>query len=882
VKEISMLRLQSIVAGIRALFRKKQVEQEMDEELRGYLDADVKEKMRSGMSHEQALRAARVEMGSMDAVKEGIRSVGWEATLGTLRQDLRYGLRQLKRNPGFTAVAVITLAFGIGVNTAIFSLLHDTILARLPISHPQELVQLMWRERMESGSNFNWPDYEPLLAPQPALPGLFAYLIEEMNLRSGNVSERVRAHLVSGSYYSTLGVKAFLGRTLVAGDDRPAAALAAVLSYAYWGRRFGFDPAVIGRAVYLDGTPFTVVGVAPPEFYGLNRLAAPDITCPLHVTPRQDRKSYYVSYFARLQAGVSIEQARAQVAARFQALLDEELKSERRWMGKLKLDVISAATGEESVHWLLGEPLRVLSILVGVVLLICCTNLATLLLGRAAARSREIAVRLAIGAGRWRIVRQLLTESVLLATAGGTVGLFVGYGVHELLQTLLGIDQSTSLQFRLYWPLLAFTAGVSLVTGIAFGIVPALRATGVNPGAVMKGEAPGVGRLGLGPTRTFLVVQVAASVLVLVGATLFIRTLRNLEGVDAGFNRDHLLLMTIDPRESRFQGDRVIDLFDELTERICAVPGVRSAALGEWALFGEGAQSIWVQGSTQGGGGTAFNIVGPDFFATAGIPLLLGREFSPHDRPGAPLVAIVNEAFVRRYFPGQNPLGRRFGDEGPKSAGKYEIVGVVKDGTYRSLRWAPPPADFHSFWQSPPFLPFVLHVRVMGNTGAVAASLREAIRGIDRGLVVYDVRTMTEQVNGTLRQERTFAMLSLLFGALALGLCCVGLYGVTAYSVTRRTNEIGIRMALGASRAQVLWLFLRETLGLVVIGAVIGTPIALACAKFVKSLLFGLTPADPASLAIALLMLAGVAAVACLLPARRATKVDPMVALRYE
>jgi predicted permease len=371
-------------------------------------------------------------------------------------------------------------------------------------------------------------------------------------------------------------------------------------------------------------------------------------------------------------------------------------------------------------------------------------------------------------------------------------------------------------------------------------------------------------------------------VLVLVGATLFNRTLRNLEGVDAGFNRDHLLLMTIDPGESRFQGDRVTGLLDELTERIRAVPGVRSAALAENALFREGVQTIWVQGSVHAGEAASYNIVGPDFFATAGIPLLLGREFSPHDRLGAPLVAIVNEAFVRKYFPGQNPLGQRFGDEGPNSSGKYEIVGVVKDGRSRNLRWAQHPADFHSFWQSTVNAPFVLHVRVMGNTGATAASLGQAIRGIDSGLVVYDVRTMTEQVNGTLRQERTFAMLSLLFGALALGLCCVGLYGVTAYSVTRRTKEIGIRMALGAPRAQVLWLFLRQTLGLVVIGVVIGTPIALVCAKFAKSLLFGLTPADPASLAIALLMLAGVAAIACLLPARRATKVDPMVALRYE
>jgi predicted permease len=464
---------------LRSLFKRERVEQELGDELRFHLEKLTAENVARGMGPQDARYAALRELGGIEQIKEECRDMRRVNYIENLIQDIRYGLRQLRRSPGFTAVAVLTLALGIGVSTAIFSLLHDTILARLPISHPQEFVQLTWLEGTEIGTTFNWPDYEPLLAPQPALPGLFAYLIEEMNLLSGNSSERVCAHLVSGSYYSTLGVKAFLGRTLAAGDDRSAAAPAAVLSYTYWGRRFGFDLAAVGRTVYLDDTPFTVVGVAPPEFYGLNRLAPPDITCPLHVTPRQDRKSYYVSYFARLQPGVSIEEARAQVAVRFHALLDDELKSERSWMGKAKLDVISAATGEGSVRMLLGELLQVLSILVGVILLISCTNLATLLLGRAAARSREIAVRLALGAGQWRIVRQLLTESVLLGAGGGVVGLFVGYGVHALLRALLGIDQPASLQFPLHWPLLAFTAGVSLVTGIAFGLAPALRAMSI-------------------------------------------------------------------------------------------------------------------------------------------------------------------------------------------------------------------------------------------------------------------------------------------------------------------------------------------------------------------------------------------------------------------
>jgi len=521
---------------LRSQFHKKELDQELSEELAFHIEQETEENIAAGMSAEDARYAAMRKFGGIDQAKEECRDAWGLRFIDTLLQDLRFGLRMLAKNPGFTAVAILTLALGIGVNTAIFSLLHDTILARLPISHPEELVQLTWLHGTEGWSTFNWPDYEPLLAPQPALPGLFACLRQEMNLRAGNVSEQVRAHLVSGSYYSTLGVKAILGRTLVVGDDQPAAAPAAVLSYRYWGRRFGFDPAAVGQTVYLNGTPFTVVGVTPPEFFGVNRLEPPDITCPLRVTALPEGNSYYVSYFARLQPGVSIEQARAQVGIRFHALLDDELKSERNWMGKLKLDVISGATGEESVQMLLVEPLRVLSILVSVLLVICCTNLATLLLGRGAARSREVAVRLALGAGRWRIVRQLLTESVLLGATGGAVGLFVGYGVHSLLRTLLAIDQSTSLQFHLHLSLLAFTAGVSLVTGIAFGLAPALRAARLSLGSIIKGDAPAVGRLWAGPTRSFLVVQVAASVLLLVGAMLFNRTLRNLETVDAGFN----------------------------------------------------------------------------------------------------------------------------------------------------------------------------------------------------------------------------------------------------------------------------------------------------------------------------------------------------------
>jgi predicted permease len=372
--------------------------------------------------------------------------------------------------------------------------------------------------------------------------------------------------------------------------------------------------------------------------------------------------------------------------------------------------------------------------------------------------------------------------------------------------------------------------------------------------------------------------------LLIMGATLFLSTLRNLVAVDAGFDREHLLLMTIDPRETRYQGDRVTALLDELMERVAALPGVRSAALARLPLFhNSAAKHVWMQGDAATADAyVGVNIVGPNFFATSGTPLLMGREFSARDRAGAPLVAIVNEAFARKYFPGRNPLGQRFGDLGPKSAGRFEIVGVVKDARYASLRFPPYPTVFQSLWQYGQVPAFVLHVQVMGDPGVMAGSIRRSIQGIDPSLVVYGVRTMAAQISGTLLQERTFATLCALFGALALALCCVGLYGVTSYFVTRRTKEIGIRTALGASRGEVVWLFLREALMLVGVGAIIGTPAALVSMRLFRSLLFGLTPSDPGSLLIALLMLTGVAVVACLLPARRAARVDPMVALRYE
>jgi predicted permease len=800
----------------------------------------------------------------------------------------------LARNRGFTVVAVLSLALGIGANTAIFSLLDQAMLEPLPVKNPRELVQVLlaWPSGSRTG-NMDYPEFRSLGESHASFSGALMYAARYVNFQSDNVAERIRALLVSGSFYSTLGVNAFMGRTIMGEDDRPSAVPVAVLSYAFWQRRFARSPSVLGKTVYLNGSPFLIVGVMPPEFFGVDRLTVGDIAVPLASVQSPGQ----VWCLGRLKPGFSLAQARAELAVSLHQALEDmggELKNWSSWDRQqylgLKVDLRRAGTGTWGLELMLAERLPLLIMPVVVLLLITCTNVANLLLARGAVRAREISIRLAVGAGRGRICRQLLTESVLLSMLGGLLGLVVAVWAHDLLVSFLPIGSWGVVEFRLNMPVLAFTAVVSILTGIMFGSLPALSLTrriGVYP--ALKGEMPPIsGRLRLGPTRTLLVVQLAASVVLLVGAALFVRTLRNLQTLDAGFDREHTLLMSIDPRQSRFQGERVVSLFDELTERVRAIPGVRSAAFAEIALFGQGSvqKSLWVEGysySPKDNQMVAFNVVGPGFFANAGIPLLLGRDFGPRDRAGAAApVAIINEAFASKFFPRQDPIGRHFGDAGAGSSGKYEIVGVVKDAKYWTLREQPRPAVFQSLWQSTDSRPVELHVRTAGKPAAMTARIRQEIQSVDKDLVVYDVRTMTEQVNTTLTEERMFALLSTLFSALALGLACVGLYGIAAYAVTRRTNEIGIRMALGATRSNVLWLVLRETMALVAIGAAIGTLAALACARFVQTVLFGLAPNDPASVATAVVALVLVAALACFLPARRAMKVDPMVALRYE
>jgi predicted permease len=661
-----------------------------------------------------------------------------------------------------------------------------------------------------------------------------------------------------------------------------------VLGYSFWTRRFGRDPEVLGKTVYLDGLPVTIVGVTPPEFFGLDVAAPPDITVPL------GNPAHFEPWiWARLKPGVSMRQAQPELEAAFQRVLETLRPGSKDWSVpdrerrlSQRAQFLPADKGAPGFQVAYEQSLQVLLAFAGVVLLIACANIASLLLARSAARAGEIGLRLAIGAGRRRLVRQLLTESVLLSLVGGVLGVFFAlWGYRVLLALLVGENVPETLGFRLDFRVLAFTAALSVLTGVLFGIAPALRATGGDVFSTLKRDP----RLGGAPrqrlTKSLVVVQVAASIVLLAGAGLFARTLRNLRAIDPGFHPESVLTMRIDAAQHRVPGQRSAEFYRELIRQVQAIPGVKAASLAEIPLFGAGGYwtTVWADSfpdAPEDDHKTGFNNVGPDFFRSAGVPLLAGREIGERDDRSAPEVVIVNEALAHKYWPYGNPVGRRLG--WPEARTKFEIVGVVRNTKYGNLRQPVPPMVYFSLLQQEKLGEVTLHVRTLGAPALLAARIRRQIQALDSGLPVYRIETLADGVDRTLRRERMFATLSGFFGLLALALTCVGLYGVIACAVARRTNEIGLRIALGATRTAVVWMVLRETLMLVAGGAIIGVPAALASTRLLRGLLFGLTPFSPATLAAATLLLAALGAFAGYLPARRAALLDPTSALRHE
>ncbi|HXB70298.1 MAG TPA: ABC transporter permease [Candidatus Acidoferrales bacterium] len=892
-------------------WRRKVTERDLEREIREHLELEAEEQRERGLAPQEAGNAARRAFGNPTLVAENTRAVWKWTALGHLAQDFCYGLRTMRKNLAFTAAAVLSLALGIGANTAIFSLIDALLLRSLPVHNPGELVQVMLVQQGHAVNSFGYPAIGALAARTDLFAGLCGFSDAAFNLTSGDGVERAAGAWVTGGYYQTLGLQPFAGRLLTAGDDQPGAPPVAVLSYDYWDRRYGHDFNVLGRALQIEGKPVTIVGVSPPGFIGANVGGAANLTLPLAALPQLipsraqqlESRSQWLRVLARLKPGgsigisigISIAQAKARLAVIWPrmapiATAPRMSPEQRQALLASSIDLIPGGTGSSYFREQFRRPLFILMGITGLVLLIACANFANLLLARGTARAKEIALRFAIGAGRGRIVRQLLTESLMLSLLGAALGIALAGIGSRLLVALLSTGRTAILlDLQPDARVLLFTSAIAVVTGIVFGLVPALRATAAGPGPALKADAGITPRTRSRLLPALVTSQVALSLVLLIGAGLFIRTLRNLQQIDPGFRREGVLLVLLDASRAGYRagdkGTRLTAVYQELLNRYAGLPGVLSASLSNNTPLSGGIHSgpVSINGQPPTQESAHFNSVSPRFFETLGTPRVLGRDFNEHDEAGAAAVAIVNEAFVRRYLPGVPPMGQQVA-MGENRAKPMEIVGVVKDAVSFSLRQPPPPTVYAPYLQNPETVGFIyFEIRAAGSLSQTAALVRDDLRArFPQTPVQAQVLPLTEQVDRALIQERLLAALGACFGVLALMLAGVGLYGLLAYTVTRSTSEIGIRMALGAMPGEVLWLVLGSALRLVCLGVAVGIPAAWAASRLIATMLFGLTATDPFTILGATLMLILAALLAAFLPARRATHVDPMVALRHE
>jgi predicted permease len=823
----------------------------------------------------------------------------------------------LLKHKGFTAVAVLSLALGIGANTAIFSLMDAVMLRALPVTDPERLVLFGNAESAgvtigfpdSSWDLFSYPTYREIRRRNQVFSDVaavhsFPSRVHGVVYARGSTGEleQINAQMVSGTYFSVLGVNAILGHTFTADDDlNPGGHPVVVVSNSWHQRRFGGDPSVIGAAITIDKTSYTIIGVAPRDFFGTTVGESPDIWVPLSMEEQLPpgwkglNNNMFQSLYliGRLKPAVGVEQAGADANLLFKQLLLEysgAQPSEERLQDiqQARVELTPAGRGLSELRKEFSLPLKILMVVVGVVLLIACANIANLLMARATARQQEFTVRVALGASPFRIGRQLLTESLLLSLLGGAAGVLAGsWGSSALVAMASSGPQSLPLNVEPDLRVLSFTLIVSVVSAIVFGTAPAIRASRVELSASLRsnrGSSSAMTRSLLG--KALLVSQVALSLLLLVGAGLFVRTLVNLQRVDTGFNQDHVLLFQIDVDSIGYKQDaRLVKLYKDVEEKVSLIPGVRAASFSMFA-FNQGGWSS--PASTRGDSSSARteqhvtnNSVGPDFFQAMGLPILTGRGFGAQDTEASPKVAVISEALALRLFLGDSPLGRRFGIGGPEHSEEIEVIGIVRNAKYGDLMEEPQPMAYYPYSQSINFLSN-FEVNFSGDPGAIVAETRRAIKEVNRDLPIVEAVRMSEHVGRSLVQQKLIAKLSSFFGLLALLLACIGLFGIMSYSVARRTNEIGIRMALGADRSDVLRLVMREGLAPVLIGVVIGLPAALGGSQLIASLLFGIKPVDPLTIFVATLLLLTMAAIAGYLPARKASRVDPMTALRCE
>ena len=829
--------------------------------------------------------------------------------MNDIGRDIRHALRSLRKAPGFLAVVILTLGLGIGANASIFSLMDQILLRPLAVHDPGSLVLLdgpgAFMGRTQNEMTFSYPMYRDLRDRNEVFTGVVARFPLSLTAVWRGVSERADGDLVSGNYFEILGVRPALGRLFTAADDRmPGAHPIAVLGYGYWQRRFGGDPDILNQTMTINGHPLTIVGVADRKFTGIQVGRSVDVMVPImmkaEMTPTwndlDNRRSRWLNVMARLKPGVSQTQAAAAMNVIYRQINEQEIKDvpggsenfRKRFVTK-HLDVLPGGKGLSDLRRQFSTPLIVLMSMVGVVLLISCANVANLLLARTTARQKEISLRLALGASRARIVRQQFVESGLLALAGTGVGLLLAWWTAAMLISALpGDPAARTLSANPDLRVTLFALAVGVLTALAFGIVPALQATRTTVTAALKedaGSLAGGGRQAR-LRRSLVIAQVALSMLLLAGAGLFARSLYNLKTLDPGFRVDDLFAFSIDPSLSGYEGERLKALYQRLQQELSALLGVRSVSMSEnGTLTGnEWVTTVRVDGYQAKEGedmNPTVDGVAPRYFETMGIPIVNGREFTDRDVKGAPRVAIVNETMAKYFFEGSSPIGRRLGF-GRSAATDIEIVGVAKDVRSLTLRNRAPRFIYIPYAQDESVTQLTYYVRAAQANPSTATAIRQAVQRIDANLPIFDMKLMQVQVDESLFVERMVALLSIAFGALATLLAAIGLYGVMSYAVTRRTREIGIRMALGAESNRVLWLVLKEVAVMTAIGVAGGLVIALLITRQVQAQLFGLAPTDPVTLVSAAVLLGFIALAAGYFPARRATTIDPLVSLRSE
>ena len=909
----------------RAVFRANALDRQVSEELAFHIESYAEDLMRGGMAREEAMRRARAELGSAAAVRENARQAWGTRWWDDLRGDLRYAVRMLAQSPAFTAIAIGSLALGIGANTVIFTAAQHMLLDRLNVPHPEQLQLLWWTEppdgvvesmwgywddsaNGQTATSFSYPVYQQLRRENRSLADIFAF--KPMGLLTVTTNRQVYeagSEMVSGNYYSTLGVKPQLGRGIEDSDDGPVGSgPVVVISDKLWTTRFGRSPDVIGRTILVNAIPMTIVGVNPPGFTGAySAQGEPDLFFPFSMQPvvapqdfggadsgsiLQDKTMWWVLLMGRVKPGVPAATAEAELNVALHAAVRATMPVKKDSQVP-RLALRDGSRGQNPNADGFAKPMSVLMGLAGLVLLLACANLANLLLARGGARQREMSVRLALGAGRRRILRQMMTESLLLALLGGAAGLLLAFVVRNGVPRLLSSAWTPpAFSARLSWPILAFAAAASILTGVIFGLAPAWQATRVQVSSGLKdsGQTVTRRRRGLGG-KAIVVFQVALSMLLVVVAGLFVQTLMKLGRAPLGFQSHNLLLFTIEPPGTVYPDTKSTPLLEELEARLAGVPGVQSVSLTQVPLISGNAQNhTFIAEGTQRNPDPSrnpsvlVNQVGHDFFSTFGIPILAGRGFDSGDTATSRKVAVINESTARKFFPNLDPVGRTF-ETGFHEPETIEIVGVCGDAKYYRVREAPEPTYYEPYWQTDHGIrqaTFAVSTRVGGQ--ALLPSLRVAVASVDRNLPVLDVRTQDEQIAENLQQPRIFANITGGFGLLALLLASIGIYGIMAYSVSRRTSEIGIRMALGAQPRRVLRMVLSEASWLVILGVAAGVAGALALGRLIGAMLYGLKAWDPATIAGAGALLMLVALGASWTPARRAAGVDPMKALRHE